>query len=524
MIDYAKHQRDGISFQQVQPTSILAMSTGTGKTVTTLGSELANLSTKKLDKCIFCCTKASLGEVLNDYKKFYNFEPMQLSSFESVRNFFLSKATVAVTRYEWLKFFEEGFIAEQSKEHKIGMWWDEAQKLKSTSTVAHKRAAMLRPYCSAFHLVTATPIMTSLDDLWSLMHILNPNVLGDYEWFAKNFYVRKLTPHPKVARRKMKCPTCGCRLHFEDGWDLCYNPMCQSIQTPTGYVPFRREVKCTWDLIEWKNLDKLAQLIKPYMFCFFPEQDIHYISHEFDLAEDTEDYYFKIAQDTIKKEDARNKWPFDKTSEPFSVRLIELQYIVDRSFEKRAELYKLANKLKDKGFILYLTLYNTEGKNMSATTLDYVKAVLDKVEGLEYRTYTGADFDDAKEANKKWFQQDAKGKCLIISQAGGASLNLQSTNEFVFYNIPWGFGAISQGLGRVVRYFSKFKTFNIHFILGEHTVDTYKHICFRMYADVIQKLMNNKLLSSAGIVNFNTQMKKELRNYLLWRNGYSKNI
>ena len=28
-VEYAKHQKDGINFQQVQPASILAMSTGT---------------------------------------------------------------------------------------------------------------------------------------------------------------------------------------------------------------------------------------------------------------------------------------------------------------------------------------------------------------------------------------------------------------------------------------------------------------------------------------------------------------
>lgn len=516
MIEFAQHQKDGISFQQVQPYSLLVMATGTGKTATTLGSELANLHTKKLDKCIFCCTKASIGEVINDYKKFFNFTPKQLNSEKAVEDFFTSDSTVAVTRYEWLKHLKPEAMRVYADKYKIGMWWDEAQKVKSTSTVAYKNAASLRPNCSAFHLVTATPIMTSLDDLWSLMTLVDPTVLSSYNDFAKNFYVRRLTPHPKVARRRMTCPVCGCKLHFQDGWDICYNPMCRATQTPNGFLPFRREVKCTWELIEWQNLDKLAELIRPYMFCFFPEQDIHYISHNFNLSYETDNYYYQIARDTINKEDNKKKFA-NQEVEPFSVRLIELQYVVDRSFEKRMELYKLANQLKEKGFILYLSLYNTEGKNSTITTLDYIKAVLDKVEGLEYRTYTGADFDDAKDANKKWFQEDAKGKCLIISQAGGASLNLQSTNEFVFYNIPWGFGAISQALGRVVRYFSKFKTFNIHFIEANDTVDEYKHKCFLMYSEVVQKLMNNKLLSTAGIVNFNTEMKAQLRKYLLWR-------
>ena len=62
MVEYGQHQRDAISFQQVQPYSVLAMATGTGKSVTTIGSSLVNLQQNKLDKCIFVCTKAQLAK------------------------------------------------------------------------------------------------------------------------------------------------------------------------------------------------------------------------------------------------------------------------------------------------------------------------------------------------------------------------------------------------------------------------------------------------------------------------------
>ena len=520
MVEYGQHQKDAIAFQQVVPYSLLCMATGTGKSVTTIGSQLVNLQQKKLDKCIFVCTKGSLGEVLNDYNKFYNFQPKQLWGQTAVKDFFESTNTVGVTRYEWLKYFDTRLLSEVKHGHKLGMWWDEAQRLKNGSrdfdqldgTQVHKRAKQIRKFCDAFHLVTATPIMTTLADLWSLTHLIDKNILGSYQQFSETYYVRELAPHPTAKRRKF-CPTCGCRLEYMNGFDYCTNPYCQSIQTPYGYIPYRKEVKSVWELIEYQNLDVLSSLMRQHMFCFFPDYDIHYIEHTFELDNYTDSEYFKIAQDLVTRLDKNEPTPF-------STRMIELQYLVDRCYNKRKELWTLANKLKEKGFVLYVSLYNEQGQDKEEhTTLEYIQKVLDKVEGLQYRTYAGKDKDEERDENKQWFQEDPKNKCLIITEAGGASLNLQVTNEFVFYNLPAGFGKMSQALGRVVRLFSTFKSFNIHFIIGEHTIDRYKNIGFRMYENIMKKLFNNKLISTDKPIDFNVHMKNSLRASLVWRYG-----
>jgi hypothetical protein len=519
VVEYGQHQKDAIAFQQVQPYSICAMATGTGKSVTTIGSELVNLKNNKLDKCIFVCTKGSIGEVVNDYNKFYSYTPEQINSTEKLKDFFEGNSKVAVTRYEWLKHFNPELMQQMTSQKRLGMWWDEAQRLKNGSrdrkqiegTQTHKMGKFLRQFCSAYHLVTATPIMTTLDDLWSLMHLVDPSVLKSYQQFSEEFYVRELAPHPRESRRRKTCPTCGCRLEYVDGWDCCQNPYCQSIQTPYGFVPFKKKVRSIWELIEYQNLDVLSKLLQQNMFCFFPDQDINYIEHRFNLSSEVENLYYSIARDLIAKEDAG-------IPTPFATRMIELQYLVDRSNEKKLQLHTLATKLKQKGFVLYISLYDTEGTNSSTTTLEEVQKVLDEIPELSYRTYSGREVDEERDENKKWFQEDPANKCLIITEAGGASLNLQVTNEFVFYNLPAGFGKMSQALGRVVRLFSSFKSFNIHFLLAEHTVDVYKMVCFLMYEEIIRELMNNKLIKTSKPINFNTQMKAEMRKDLLWRN------
>lgn len=510
MIEYAQHQKDAIAFQQKNPFSISSCATGTGKSVMSIGSQLVNLQQKNLDKCIFVATKGSLGEYLNDFNKFYSFSPAQLSSTNAVIDFFNSDSTIAVTRYEWLKHFEPELMMQLTAQHKLGMWWDEAQRLKNGSrnakqndgTKTHKYGKALRQFCDAYHLVTATPIMTKLDDLWSLMHLVNPEVLKSFQDFCNDFYVQELVPHPRQSRRKTICPTCGCRLYYNNGWDFCTNPYCNAIQTPQGYIPFRRKVKSIWNSVEYKNIDILSRIMQDYMFCFYPDQDIDYHIHDFDLSAETERVYYEIAKDLIDKEDAGE-------STPFSTRMIELQYLVNNSYEKRAELWKLVNQIKQKGFVLYIAYYES---------LAAVEGVLKTIDNLEYRTYSGRDSDDDRDENKAWFQKDPANKCLIISSAGGASLNLQVTNEFVFYDIPPGFGSMSQAMGRVIRMFSVFKHFNIHFIIGKHSVDEYKYKCFLSYQEIIQKLLRNKLINLEKPLNFNAQMKAELRQDLLWRN------
>lgn len=499
MIEYAQHQKDAIAFQQAQPYSILAMNTGMGKTATTIGSMLVNLHQKKLDKCIFVCTKGSIGEVQNDFNKFYNYVPETLPSFDAMQNFMDGDSHIALTRYEWLKHYDPDIFLRESSKHNIGMWWDEAQKLKSASTKAHKYANALRQSCSAFHAVTATPIMTKLDDLWGVMDCVDNSVLGDFDAFCDNFYERRLVPHPKVRKRRKTCPVCHSRLTYQDGWDYCFNPCCQAIQTPNGFLPYRVKIKSIWELVEYKNIEQLSKIMQNHMFCHYPEQDIRYHMHNYELDADDWKQYKAIAKDTIAN--------LDNDETPFATRLLHLQYLVNKSLAKRQKLYQLANTIKERGFVLYIQYYES---------LAQVQEVLSYIPELQVRTYTGNDSDDDRDNNKKWFQSDPKNKCLIISRAGGASLNLQVTNQLIFYDLADGFGQMSQISGRVTRLFSSYKTFHIHFILSEHTIDQYKYMCFLMYDSIIRALLNNKMIALEKPINYNNDMKAQMRKDWCW--------
>ena len=63
--------------------------------------------------------------------------------------------------------------------------FDESQVFKNRSSQVY--AAMLRLKADYRMALSGTPMENSLPELWSLMNVLNPLLLGDYKTFQHNF-------------------------------------------------------------------------------------------------------------------------------------------------------------------------------------------------------------------------------------------------------------------------------------------------------------------------------------------------
>jgi SNF2 family DNA or RNA helicase len=180
----------------------------TGKTVTTIATILRLLEANKTDKNLICATKGSLPEIMNDFKKFYGFEPYHIYDNEQMNNFFDGDKNVGILRYEYFRRIDPNQFKGRLHNSHSSMFIDEAQKLKNQGTQAHKYVKHLRTSLDYFNLMTATPLMTSLDDMYNLMYLVDPRALGDYDTFVNKYYERELVPKfPNLL--KGKCPNCG---------------------------------------------------------------------------------------------------------------------------------------------------------------------------------------------------------------------------------------------------------------------------------------------------------------------------
>src|SRR5205085_11508903 len=89
--------------------------------------------------------------------------------------------------------------------HRIAL--DEAQKIKNPSAAA---TLAIRALIAPRHVaLTGTPIENHLSELWSIMEVLNPGLLGAASEFRERFAVpiEKLADHERAAQlRKMIQP------------------------------------------------------------------------------------------------------------------------------------------------------------------------------------------------------------------------------------------------------------------------------------------------------------------------------
>ncbi len=95
----------------------------------------------------------------------------------------LGNYDVLVTSYSLLQLEEELFTSQKFATIVL----DEAQAVKNRTT---KRSKTVMNLQADFRLITTgTPVENHLGELWNLFNFINPHLLGNYEFFSRNFAV-----------------------------------------------------------------------------------------------------------------------------------------------------------------------------------------------------------------------------------------------------------------------------------------------------------------------------------------------
>ena len=167
----------------------------------------------------------------------------------------------------------------------------------------------------------------------------------------------------------------------------------------------------------------------------------------------------------------------------------------------------MVEKLRNQGVIIY------------ADYLDSVEVIKQTLIDLnvEIKSITGKLNAKSRKEVRNWFRSGAQNKTLIITKAGGASLNLQSTNNLIFYDIPFSVGSFIQVVGRVARYFSDFKHYDIFFPVIANTLDDYKFTYVSSRKELIEQVLQNKCLPQGELESYNADLLKQIRSRTLWQ-------
>ena len=186
--------------------------------------------------------------------------------------------------------------------------------------------------------------------------------------------------------------------------------------------------------------------------------------------------------------------------------MVDAQYVLDNSYAKKEALLKVLMKTINNGALVYCSYYNT---------VDAIEYLLSSV-NIPFKEISGTTSDKKCAEVMDWFNSDPKGKGVILTTAGSQSINLQSTDNFIFYDLPWTAGAYIQAIGRIIRIGSKYDEFNVYIVLAKDTLDEYKYEYLGSNEETLRYIQGNPNMFSSEIKNPNSEILKKLRKSMLW--------
>ena len=483
MLELLPHQIEASNWIATTPTNcgIISHVTGSGKSVTTIAGALKSHKAKNIKKHIVVATVSSISEIMNDMVEHFHYKFFEITNEDTFVEFMNSDKVMGILKYGTLKRIDPMLIDDYVSKNSTSMYFDEAHELKNEETKIQTHVRMYRENLKGLFLVTATPVMSSAKDIQGLFWLINPNLLGDEETFYKTFSnFRRVCFIKRGEKRKCRC---GDFVVFNGSLFKCRR--CGNSYEPRKYI----------QPISYKNQKILADLVAPYMNSFFPPRDLRYYKITATLDPEQDRIYDQIAQSVLTAGE-----------EQHSARMIKLQHYLDNSELKKKILYKMVEQLRSKGVIIYSDYLDT---------VDIIQETLTPL-GVDIRSISGKLNAKARKEVRNWFRSGAENKVLIITKAGGASLNLQSTNNLMFYDIPFSVGNFIQVVGRVARYFSDFKHYNIFFPVVHNTLDEYKFNYVSSRKELIEQVLQNKCLPQGELETYNADLLRDMRKRTLW--------
>ena len=205
-----------------------------------------------------------------------------------------------------------------------------------------------------------------------------------------------------------------------------------------------------------------------------------------------------------------------------SARLSDMQTYVDLSKEKRAELIKVLNSkatdcdmlIREKGALVFTRL------------LEVAEVLKKDIEDAGITCYMITSKQPQKQRSSivEMFKKDSSNTVVVISEAGGESVSMQTTNEIIMYNVPRGPGKWTQVLGRIARLFSKYEDvgFNVHFVTVLDSIDEYSQILLSAKRELEEEILSADTIPLKEESSFNQQVVKKIRQHVLWKAGKRK--
>ena len=319
---------------------------------------------------------------------------------------------------------------------------DEAHKLKHRSTQRFKFVSKIKK--KYVLMLTATPVHNDLTELYNLITILKPGLLGTIRSFKRHFVASRDARRPKNEAQLKK---------------LLAGVMIRNRRSDVN-IKFPARTSAIYHLALTEKERALYDSVSAYIRHEFEKQTFHQF-HLLSLTTLQKELCSssRAVQATLAKMAERDYYP-----EAAKVRL--------RSFAAFANEITTNRKLE----ALVAILAQFPGKFLIFTefleTMHYIKEHLEGIGVTTQVFHGGLDLLQRRAAIRR-FADDAR--VMISTQTGGEGVNLQFCHQLVNYDLPWNPMMVEQRIGRLHRLGQTHDVaifnFSVHGTIEAHVLD-----------------------------------------------------
>ena len=365
-------------------------------------------------------------------------------------------------------------LGELYKKYKILGIVDESHNgLQNRSSAMYKQFVQIRKIFCVLYFLTATSCKNNIEGMYWMISLLNPNLLGSWTNFRYNYL---------ILNRK------------------------QITQTTKKGAKVKRTIE---EIVGYKNIEQLQAILNEIIIVRQKEYNLEFNYHTTHLNDEETSNYLKASGGKMS-EKAKDFW---------SVRLRDITFVVDNVSETIKQ-EEISNKEK---LLLKVLLQNIRDNKPTIIYCEYV-SVLERLDYLikAFRRDLGIKdtliIKGGVSMNERKRIQNiiSVDKPLLITSAGGESINLQKANAIIFYDLPYDIAKIMQIIGRITRVDTEFSKQYIDIIEAFGTTDTYKRLCMEKNMKLIESLFGK--MNTLPYTTYDNEQKfmNVLRRQLLW--------
>ncbi|WP_289053544.1 DEAD/DEAH box helicase [Carboxylicivirga marina] len=462
------YQQDGIVFASCRKHAIIADEMGLGKTIQAIGTAALKKDLFGFEKTLVVCPASLKTQWKSEIEKFTELDAEIVSGTPDERalQYKTSTAYFMIVNYEMV-LRDQLAINHAQIDYMI---LDEAQKVKNYAT---KTASAIKNISRKHVLIiTGTPIENKLIDLFSLMSILDPHLLGPLWEFSyqhclfDNFKPNKINAYYNLSQLKEQLKPVLLRREKRKVIEQLPNVQQQDI--PVRMTPLQADYHASY-------ASGIGQITRKK---FLTQFDLQRLSQLLTAMRMVCNSSYLVDENTYE-----------------SPKLEELKYIL-------LEKLDLANQNKKVIiFSEWVKMHKLMGKMLLENNIGF------------------SELNGSVPSNKrgeliKKFESDDKCKVFLSTEAGGAGLNLQVADILINFELPWNPAKKNQRIGRIDRLGQKSDKLSIFNLI---TVDSIEQnialgllVKQNLFDNVLNEGFNNDFVdfTEKGRGQFLEQMKE----------------